>query len=114
MEPCAVLLVEGLDVAPELGAEHMFERNFLDGYHVDLDLSLAERRRRFQADEARSDDHCARALARLFADGARIRDRPQREDVRLRRSPGLESGSALHAVAIRQPVEREGLVADVQ
>ena len=108
MEPYAVLLVEGLDVAPELGAEHMFERNFLDGYDVDLDPALAERRRRFQPDEAGSDDHRVRAFARLFADGAGIRDRPQREDIG-RVEAGVGELVGLAAGRDQQPVEREEL-----
>ena len=72
MEADAFAFVKRLELGPDIRSEHVFERNLLDRDHVDLDLSLAKRRRGFEPDEARADDHGAAARLSSFGNCPRI------------------------------------------
>jgi len=82
MEAHAVLLVDALHRAADVLAEHAREGHGLRTDHVHLQPALAEGGRRFQADEARADDHGAPRPRRPLDDGPALRERAQDMHVR--------------------------------
>ena len=64
MEDDAVLLVEGLDEIAHLRAQHPLHRPLLRRHDMNLDLARAQRRCRFQPDEAGADHDRAACAVR--------------------------------------------------
>ena len=95
MEDDAVLLVQRADEIAELRSEHAFERALLRRDDMHLDVARAQRRRGFEADEARADHHRALGGFRLRDDGAAVGERAQRVHMAWP-APGMSSftGSA--------------------
>ena len=83
MENDPMLFVQRAHEVTHLRPEHALHRPLLRRHHMNLDVAGAQRRRGLQSDEARTDDErAARTLGRLD-DGAAIRERTQRMDMRL-------------------------------
>ena len=78
----AVLLVDALDLAPNLLPQDPGQGNRLRPHHVDLEPAMTEGGRRLQADEAGAQDHRALRRRRGRDDGAAVIEGPQHVHVR--------------------------------
>ncbi len=77
VEHDAMLLMDRADERSKLGAEHARHRDRLRTDDMHLEAAGAQRRRGFEADEARADDHCFAGLFRLCDQSATVLESAQ-------------------------------------
>src|SRR5512138_1776105 len=82
MEHHTVRLVQRLYEPTQLDAHHALERYLLGCHHLDCDVTVSERGRYFESDEARAGYDDPLCLLRRLHDRLAVRERTQVVDVR--------------------------------